>query len=111
MYITIELFTTKTNVLQAPTLHNESELLSEVAKGNTGAFKTLYEFYKNKLYGYSYSLTKSHVQSENILQEVFLKIWLNREELEIESFNTYLFSMIKYRIINILKQSYHQTII
>ena len=112
MYITIEFHIIKTNELQAPTLHNESALLLEVARGDTLAFKLLYEFYKNKLYGFSYRLTKSHVQSEDILQEVFLKIWLNREELvKIESFNSYLFSMIKYRIFNILKQSYHHNVI
>jgi len=112
LYITIEFHIIKTNELQAPTLHNESALLLEVARGDTLAFKLLYEFYKNKLYGFSYRLTKSHVQSEDILQEVFLKIWLNREELvKIESFNSYLFSMIKYRIFNILKQSYHHNVI
>ena len=98
--------------MQAPILHNESELLSEVANGDTLAFRCLYEFYKNKLYGYSFSLTKSHVQSEDILQEVFLKIWLNKEELvKIDSFNAYLFSMVKYRVFNILKQSHHQNVI
>jgi RNA polymerase sigma-70 factor (ECF subfamily) len=37
---------------------------------------------------------------------------LNRQELaNIESFNAYLFSMIKYRIFNILKQSHHHNVI
>ncbi|MEO6000429.1 MAG: RNA polymerase sigma-70 factor [Chitinophagaceae bacterium] len=100
------------NELQAQPSYNELQLLKEVADGDAGAFKLLYNIYQHKLYGYSYSLIKNHAQSEDILQEVFLKIWLNRKDLvKIECFNSYLFSMIKHRIFNILKQSYHQNMV
>lgn len=70
---------------------SEQELLIKVANGDEKSFKCLYDKYKNKIYSLSMFLTRSEYISEEITQEVFLKIWLHRENLEsILYFNSYL---------------------
>ena len=89
-------------------LLNEAQLLKDVARGDTTAFRSLYEHYQHKLYGYSFGMTKSRSQSEDIVQEAFMKIWINRAELEkIACFDAYIFSTVRHRILNLLKQSSH----
>ena len=51
------------------------ELLSATAAGNRDAFKTLYERCSAKLFGVILRILKNKEKSEDVLQDVFLKIW------------------------------------
>lgn len=58
------------------------------------AFESLFEQYSQKLYRFSYSYLKSESESEDVVQEVFLKIWENRANLKTgTSFQSYLFTI------------------
>jgi len=58
------------------------------------AFEGLFEQYSQKLYRFSYSYLKSESESEDLVQEVFLKIWENRASLKTgTSFQSYLFTI------------------
>ncbi|MCK7553715.1 sigma-70 family RNA polymerase sigma factor [Chitinophaga sedimenti] len=73
-------------------LHNESELLSGVANGDESAFRELMRTYQPLLLTYVYQLTKSESVSEEIVQDVFLKVWMGRESLAgVRDFKSYLF--------------------
>ena len=79
----------------------EPDLLIQVAGGSPTAFAELFHRYKYKLYGYIFSLTRSREIAEDVVQEVFLKIWQRRETLtDLESFAPYLFRMAQNRAIN-----------
>ena len=85
-------------------LYNESDLLAEVARGNENAFKVLFDRYWDKIFSVAFVLTKSVVLAEEIVQDVFLKIWLNRLKLpEIENFEGYLFIIGRNHIFNELR--------
>jgi len=51
-------------------------------KKDDKAFTTLYDMYSKNLYGVIYNLIKNQEESEDVLQEVFVKIWKN-----IDSYN------------------------
>jgi RNA polymerase sigma-70 factor (family 1) len=73
-------------------IYNDKELLLLVAQGNETAFKELFERYYPKLYQAGIMLTRMKDSAEELVQDVFLKIWLKREQLPgIENFESYLF--------------------
>lgn len=87
-------------------LHNERDLLQLVAAGDQGAFTTLFDHYKDGLYTLAWGLTRSDSIAEDILQEVFLKIWLHRAELGIvENFRGYLVVVTRRVILNELRKT------
>jgi RNA polymerase sigma-70 factor (ECF subfamily) len=91
-------------------LDNEIELLSRVAKGDEKAFRLLFSHYWGKIYSVAFTLTKSAELAEEIVQDVFLKIWLKKEQLpSIAKFESYLFIAARNHILNQLrKRTYDQ---
>lgn len=81
--------------------YSEIELLALVSTGDRQAFTRLYSQYLDAAYHYVYLFTKSKDEAEEILQEVFVKIWENRERLaEVQSFKNYLFKAAKNRVLD-----------
>lgn len=79
----------------------EQELISKIRNGDESAFIQVYDFYWKRLYNYGYQKLSKKEIVEGIVQEVFIDFWKKRTTLEIHtSLNSYLFSSIKYKIIN-----------
>lgn len=77
----------------------------KLANGNELAFKFFYEKYYNDIYRFSISLLKSSVQAEEILQDVFLQLWLNHRNLDPKkSIKSYLFTCTRNASLNALKR-------
>lgn len=69
-------------------------------------FMLLFETYKNRLYGYILGITHSHYVAEEIIQEVFLKLWLNRLELgKINQVDAYIFTIARNKTLNYLRKA------
>jgi len=65
--------------------------LAKVAKGDHDAYRRIFDFYKDRVYTYSIKYLKSEELAEEMVQEIFLKIWLSREKLnDISNFGGYL---------------------
>lgn len=80
---------------------DEAYLPYLVADGDREAFRMLYDLYRDKLYFYALRLTESRQLAEDVLQDVFVKIWLDRERMrEIRSLEAWLFTLARNRIIN-----------
>ncbi len=54
-------------------------LLQQVATGDQVAFSVLFERHRDKLYDYLFDITKSREIAEELLIDVFMKLWLGRE--------------------------------
>lgn len=52
-------------------------LISQLQAGNEKAFERLYNLYSQSLYGIIYNIIREEKVSEEVLQDVFLKIWNN----------------------------------
>lgn len=55
----------------------QDQLIAELQVGNEKAFERIYELYSESTYGIIYSITRDKEISEELLQDVFLKIWNN----------------------------------
>ena len=63
-------------------------------KGSVTAFERLFQNYGQKLYRFSHRYLKSETEAEDVVQEVFLKLWENRTGLKTgTSFQSYLFTI------------------
>ena len=59
-------------------LYSDEKLMQEIKADNMFAFDILYKKYSKRIYKFAYSLLKSQEESENIVQDVFLNLWENR---------------------------------
>ena len=85
-------------------LHEEKELLHLVAKGDEFAFARLFDYYRNWTYSIAFKITHSTSIAEEIVQDVFLKIWLKRADLiEIHNFSAYLFIITRNDVYKALR--------
>lgn len=92
--------------------YNEKELLRCSAKGDEAAFASLFNMYRHKLYGFLLRATASPETTEDVIQDVFLKLWKDRENLvHIEQFGGYVYRMAQNRVINSLKRMAKETLI
>lgn len=82
----------------------ENELLLQVARGSEQAFRQLFMRYHQWLISHIFRLTGSMAQAEEVAQDVFLKLWMNREVLAgIHKFKPYLFVLSRNHAVNVLK--------
>lgn len=92
--------------------NNETELIRYSAVGDATAFAALFRSYKDKLYGFLLRATGSPEMAEDIVQDIFLRLWKNREKLpEIGQFGAYIYQMARNQVINSLKRMAKETLI
>ncbi|HBL74644.1 MAG TPA: RNA polymerase sigma-70 factor [Prolixibacteraceae bacterium] len=83
----------------------EQELLRSVVKGNKKGFEILFRTYYKRLCAYAVSFVSQNDLAEDIVTDVFLKLWEKRETLNIpESVSSYLFQSVKNSCINYLNR-------
>lgn len=81
------------------------ELVKLLRDGSYNAFEILYEKYSKSVYLSAKKFHLSHENAENIVQDVFLKVWEKRQNLKTEySFFSYLFTIAKNTILKDLKK-------
>jgi RNA polymerase sigma-70 factor (family 1) len=86
-------------------LNITKSLLLKVAEGNEDAFRQLFKIYYNQLGDYIMHITESEPLTQEIVQDVFLKIWINRSSLaDINCFKAYLHVVARNHAFNCLKQ-------
>ncbi|TDX12754.1 RNA polymerase sigma factor [Flavobacterium sp. S87F.05.LMB.W.Kidney.N] len=84
---------------------DEKKLLLELSQGSELAFTNVYNQYKNNVYSTAFRITKSKILSEEAVQDIFLKIWQNRETLsEIDHFENYLYIISRNHLFNSIKK-------
>jgi RNA polymerase sigma-70 factor (ECF subfamily) len=93
--------------------HNwlERETLHKVAAGDQLAFTELFEQYQTLVYDFALRLTRSRSHAEEIVQDIFIKIWLNRAEVEnIQNFGAYINRMARNHSYSVLRKIAAQAI-
>lgn len=89
------------------------ELQLRIAKSNDDhAFGQLYMSFIHNLQKFAYSIIKNRELAEEIVSDVFLKIWQNRADLvKIENFKLYLYISTKNTALNYLSRHFRKEII
>jgi RNA polymerase sigma-70 factor (ECF subfamily) len=92
-------------ILPEETAYNEREMLLRIAKGDKAAFAGLFLRFRDRIYTTALRMTESAVEAEEVVQDVFVKIWMKREELAgIENLEAYVYTMGKNYTYNALKR-------
>ncbi|MGN7821258.1 RNA polymerase sigma-70 factor [Chitinophaga sp. 22536] len=82
------------------------ECISKIKDGDAIAFQELFYAYKDALFGYACKLCRSPEMAEEAVQEVFMKVWINRQQLDPSlSIRAYLHTAVRHCIFNILKKA------
>lgn len=85
--------------------HTDHELLSLIAKDDEDAYRRLYERYAPKVYNIAFMYLRSHLAAQDIVQDVFLKIWIKRASLaDIDNFNGWLSFVNRNTIIDRIRK-------
>ncbi|PKQ45368.1 RNA polymerase sigma factor [Confluentibacter flavum] len=88
-------------------INTEKLLVKELKNSNEKAFRKLFDSYRNDLYKFSLSMVCSKDYAEEIVQDVFMKVWIKRESLNPEmSFKSYLFIITRNKNIKFLKKAH-----
>jgi len=86
-------------------LLSDEELMSMIKADNMIAFDELYKKYCKRIYKFGYSILKSQEETENLVQEVFLNLWENRQKVEKDSsVKSYIFAITYNSAISIIRK-------
>ncbi|MBO9573607.1 MAG: RNA polymerase sigma-70 factor [Chitinophagaceae bacterium] len=86
--------------------HTDKELLPLIAEGDEQAFRNLFDLYKLRLFTFAEEITKSAADAEEIVQDAFTKLWINRKDAtNIDSPGNYLFIIVRNRCFDHLRKT------
>ena len=82
-----------------------NKLWESFIKGDKKALALLFQRYYEELFNYGKKLTNSKNITEDCLQDLFLRLWINREKLpEIKNLKAFLLTSIRNQLIDYLIQ-------
>lgn len=91
------------------TAKTNKELLLLIKKDDKVAFYNLYERYSKKLYAFVLKYLKQDCDAEEIVQEVFVKIWESRSKIDVDSsFDSFLFTIGYNATISLFRKRLNQ---
>ncbi len=71
--------------------------------GDAKAYEAIYQRHWRSLFSMAYWKTNSQVAAEEMVQELFMKLWENRQKTLIENPEAYLKTALKYSVIGFIK--------
>ncbi len=81
-----------------------NRIVSELSKDNDSSLEELFNYYYIRLFNFSKSFLKMEDGIDDILQEVFVKIWQNRKRIkDSDTFNSYVFTITRNLLLNELR--------
>jgi RNA polymerase sigma-70 factor (ECF subfamily) len=90
--------------MQDTVFHSDEYLMKGIKAGNMISFDELYRKYSKRLYKFSFSVLKSSEDAENIVQDVFMNLWINRDKIEKDSsVRYYIFSIAYHSSVSIIR--------
>ncbi len=99
---------------------NNNKLISHLKNGDKKAYSFLVNYFNHKLCIYANSLVNDHAMAEDIVQNVFIKVWERRKRLnEKYSLNSFLYKLVynefidqyrKKQSVMLLEKKYIQTL-
>ena len=86
-------------------------LLELVSAGDQAAFRKLYAHFYKRLFHFALALVKIRESAEEIVEDVFVRIWQQKENLHtIKNLRVYLYTATKNSSLNYLSQKARQSI-
>lgn len=87
------------------TQYDERAILQKVATGDEAAFRQLYDHHRQRIYSFAVQLTKSEDRGDEIVQEVFMRVWTYRASLsEVQNFQAWIQRIARNLFIDALRK-------
>ena len=88
----------------------DEDLLQQIINGDTVAYATVYELFKDLVFAFAYSLIKDRDTAEEVVQQVFFKLWERREQIDVtQSFSAYIKRITYNHIIDFFRKVKRET--
>ena len=85
--------------------NNLNTIVKSLVSDNKKALDELYNYYYPRLYAFAKKFLKVEDDINDILQEVFIKIWENRKNIKnVETFNAYIFTITKNAVVSYFRE-------
>lgn len=86
-------------------IEDEHKLIERIVEGDEQAFSVLFFNYLPVLQIFATKFTKSDDAAEEIIQDAFLRVWLNRDKLtEVENVKAYLYKYVSNECLSYLRK-------
>jgi len=79
------------------------KLFDQVRTGDQTAFELLFSIYFARLNDFARNVVRDDMISQDIVQEVFVKVWENKADIESLNLEAYLFRLVRNRCIDYIK--------
>lgn len=79
---------------------SEAELIEGLRKGDRDAFTTIYKDYWYRLFTVANRKLQDRALAEELIQDIFTRLWKERETVRITQLDFYLFSAVRYEVID-----------
>jgi RNA polymerase sigma-70 factor (family 1) len=87
-------------------LNHDEILIGRLRNGDESALTELYNKFWQSLFMSAYNVLKDKELCEDIIQDIFMNIWNNREKLEIHiSLKGYMYACARYQVFNQFKKN------
>jgi len=88
------------------TIITTEKIIHRLKNDDKSAVDELFGYYYPRLYHFSKSILKIEDGIDDILQEVFVKIWLNRYKIgNPDTFNAWIFTITKNEVLNLIRNN------
>ncbi|TDW97472.1 RNA polymerase sigma factor [Dinghuibacter silviterrae] len=81
-------------------VYDEQALLDRLRQGDMDAFDVIYRRYVRELYLAAYKRLDNKELVEDLVQDVFFRLWNRRDQLHIDNLGAYLHTAVRYEILN-----------
>lgn len=95
MYIAVPILNLK-NLSNIP----DQDLTADLKNGSRDAYEEIFRRYWLRVYKSVYARVRVHEEAEEIVQDLFVTIWLKRDVLVIPDLSNYLFAAARKRVLN-----------
>jgi len=88
---------------------SDRQLVSRLKVGDKKAFEEIFRKYREKIYYFAIRYYNSTEDAENVVQDVFIKLWDEREGVKEElSLNNYIYTIAKNHLFNIQRKKINE---
>ena len=86
-------------------IYEDAHLITLLADDSEYAFQLMYDRYRNRIYQTAIRYLKSPLLAQEVVQDVFLKLWIERKNIKIDQpLEAWLYTVAKNNLLNRLKK-------
>lgn len=84
---------------------DEVQCIIDLKDGSYKAFARIYEAYADRLYGFVIRRLQNRNLAQDIVQDTFMRLWINRSQLDcFGNLQGFIFAIAKYRLIDYFRR-------